>query len=549
MKTQKYLILSLSILLLSTASAEYSPSLRINPDIDALIRRIATRYTLPYPASMSFQPVSAGAVREFLTGVDSLEKAGILSRQEAFQVQQLRDLFLKPRSVAGWSNDSADKACYAHVSLLAEIDPRVRDSVSLRSRWLLSPSMSGNLGRLSFYSGIDVWTDWYTDSLFKGSNYQPYNGIPYNLYGRADSSHARSSDLPRGGVRYSIDRMELETAIDYLRIGPATFYPLLLSGNAPPLVYGRGRWELGPFEYIQLAGQLKSQKDKAKYLYVHRLNITLWRQRLTLGINEAVVNGSTTDEQGPADSNNALRPEYYGKSRSWEWAYLIPFVPYKFSEHFLGDRDNVFISFDGEMRYPRHHRLYFEFLIDDMTSPWTFLSDDWGNKWALTAGCQYFGAFREKDLTATFEYSRVEPWVYTHFSGGSHRFSHFNRGLGMPLGPNSDALVMAVEARITPRNSVGLRLTNTRKGIGRGSDITDVFQDSMDFHDGVPYYPLHPDSPRKQFLGPGARTSTRLGVSWKLAPFGIFKIDALFEYDFAAGKNGAYGHAFGGFVF
>jgi hypothetical protein len=528
--------------------ADYSPNILINSDIDALVRRLTTRYGMELP-SMSFQPLSVSTLRTFLKSVDSLDKAGILSEQEAFQARQLRELFVLPRRVAGWSNKEQDKSCYANVSLLASIDPRVRDSVSLRSKWLLSPSLSGNIGNLSFYSGIDVWTDWYTDSLFRHSDYQPYKGIPFNLYGRADSAHARSSDLPRGGVRYENDRMVLETAIDYLRLGPAVFYPLLLSGNAPPLVYGRGRWEIGPFEYIQMAGQLKSQKDKAKFLYVHRVNISLWKHRLTLGVNEAVVNGSTTDEQGPSDSINTLRPDYYGKTRSWEWAYLIPFVPYKFSEHFLGDRDNAFISFDGEMRYPQRHRFYVELLIDDMTSPWTFLSDDWGNKWALTAGCQHFGSFRGKDITTTLEYSRVEPWVYTHFFGGSHRFTHFDQCLGMPLGPNSDAFVLAVEGRISPRNAVGLRLTNTRKGTGRGSDIDDVFQDSFDIYDGHVYYPQHPDSPRKQFLGPGVISSTRLGVSWKLSPFGLFKIDALVEYDFASGNKGLYGHFFGGLVF
>ncbi len=537
------------ILAVFLSSAEYSPNLRLNSDIDALVRRLATRYSVTPPASLYFQPLSVEYIREFAGAADSLEKAGVLSGQESFQVRQLRGLFVEPRRVAGWSNASQDKSCFAHISLLASLDPKISDSFSLRSRWLLSPSMSGNIGRLSFFSGLDVWTDWMTDSLFKASNYQPYNGVPYNLYGRADSAHARSSDLPRGGIRYAGDRVVLETAIDYPRIGPAVQFPLLLSGNAPPIVYGRGSWDLGPFNYVQMAGQIKSQKDKAKFLYLHRLNISLWKQRLTLGVNEAVVNGSTTDQQGPSDTANALRPDYYGTSRSWEWTYLIPFVPYKFSEHYLGDRDNALISIDGELRYPKRHRMYFEFLIDDMTSPWTFLSDDWGNKWALTAGCQYYGAFRGKDLTATVEYSRVEPWVYTHFYGGSHRYTHFDQCLGMPLGPNSDALVMALDGQVTQRHSVGLRLTAARKGVGRGSNLTDVFQDSLDLYDGRVYRALHPDNPYKQFLGPNTLRSTRLGVSWKLSPFGVFKIDALLEYDFASGRNGVYGHVFGGLVF
>jgi hypothetical protein len=546
MKSLRYLFFSLLLSVHIPLYAEYSPNLNLNSDIDALIRRLSTRFAVAPPVSLYFQPMSVGDVRKFLKAADSLEKTGTLSGQEAFQVRQLHDLFVMPRRVAGWTNAAQDKSCFANISLLGSLDPRVRDSVSLRSRWQLSPSMSGNIGSLSFYSGLDVWTDWYTDTLFQASDYQPYNGVPYNLYGRADSAHARSSDLPRGGIRYATDRVVLETAIDYLRIGPAVHFPLLLSGNAPPIVYGRGAWDLGPFTYVQMAGQLKSQKDKPKYLYMHRLNISLLKQRLTFGFNEAVVNGSTTDEQ---DSANALRPQYYGQTRSWEWTYLIPFVPYKFSEHYLGDRDNALMSFDGELRYPKRHRMYFEFLVDDMTSPWTLFSDDWGNKWGITAGCQYFGAFRGKDLTTTIEYSRVQPWVYTHFYGDSHRYTHFDKCLGMPLGPNSDALVIASESQISPKNAIGLTLTATRKSNARGGNVTDVFQDSMDVFDGHVYYSPHPDSPRVKFLGSSVVSSTRLGLTWKFSPFGIFKIDALVEYDFAAGKNGLYGHAFGGLVF
>ncbi|HEX7511716.1 MAG TPA: capsule assembly Wzi family protein, partial [Chitinivibrionales bacterium] len=507
-------------------------------------------YGIAAPVSLSFQPVNVAELKAFLAKVDSLTTAGELSPEEAFQIGQLRAQFVEPRRLAGWQSKVQDKSAFVNLSLLGDVDPSFRDSAALRCRGTISPGLSGNIGNLSFYSGIDVWTDWYTDTLFHGSNYQPYNGIPYNLYNRADSAHLRSSDLPRGGVRYKAKQVELETGIDYLRIGPAVYYPLLLSGNAPPLTYGRARWDIGPFVYTHMVALLESQKDKSKYLYVHRLGFPLWKDRLSIGVNEAIVNGSTTDEQPPSDPHNALRLDYYGQNRSWEWAYLIPFVPFKFSEHYLGDRDNAFISFDADMHYPKNFRGYVEVLIDDMLAPWKALTDDWGNKWAFTLGGQYFGRVHSKDVTATVEYSRVEPWVYTHFYGGSHRYTDFDQCLGMPLGPDADALVVGAQVQVSPRNAIGFKLTNIRKNSSaRGGNITDVFQDSLyDYNDTV-IRPLHPDNPKKTFLGPGTQTSTRLGVSWKYAPFGIFKIDALLEYEFSNGKNGVYGHASGGFVF
>jgi len=549
---KKPLIVAFAYIFLAifSAIADYAPNIRLNADMDAVVRRLSYRYGIPLPTSLYFQPVNVGELNAFLIKADSLRSAGQLSAEEAFQIRQMRELFVEPRRLAGWRSVEQDKSGFVNVSFLGDVNPALRDSVSFRGRGLISPGLSGNIGNLSFYSGIDVWTDWYTDSMFHGSNYQPYNGIPYNLYNRADSSHLRSSDLPRGGIRYKGRRVELETAIDYLRIGPAVYYPLLLSGNAPPITYARAQWKIGPFVYTHMAGMLESQKDKSKYLYIHRLSFPLFKERLNVGVNEAIVNGSTTDQQPASDSHNALRLDYYGENRSWEWAYLIPFVPYKFSEHYLGDRDNALISFDFDVRYPKNFRGYFEFLIDDMLAPWKVLSDDWGNKWAFTIGGQYFGRVRERDVTASVEYSRVEPWVYTHFYGGSHRYTHFDQCLGMPLGPNADAFVLAAQAQLSRRNAVGLQLTNTRKNDAvRGGNIIDVFQDSQYAYGDSVIKPQYPDSWKKRFLGPGTQTSTRLGVSWKFSPFGIFKVDALLEYEFSNAKNGVYGHASGGFVF
>jgi hypothetical protein len=543
-------VFAIAVLAPIAAVAEYSPAIRLNPDLDEAVRRLSTRYAIVLPASFYAQPLNVSDLASFLNKADSLDNAGVLTRQESVDVKKIRELLVKPRHIAGWSNEKTDKSCYIHASFLGDFEPKFTDSASARSRGTISLSLSGNIGKLSFYSGIDVWTDWYTDTFFRQSDYQPYKGVPFNVYGRTDSSHLRSSDLPRGGIRYKDDRVELETAIDYLKSGPAVYYPLLLSGTTPPITYGRARWNIGPFEYTHTVGLLESQKDRSKYIYLHRLSFPLWKKRLAFGINEAIVNGSTTDQQPSSDTLNALRLDYYGQTRSWEWAYLIPFVPYKFTEHYLGNRDNALMSFDADLQFPQNFREYFEFLIDDMTSPFTMFSNDWGNKWAFTIGCQYFGNIMKKDISATIEYSRVEPWVYTHFYGGSHSYTHFGQCLGMPLGPNSDALVIAFTGKINNLNTVGIQITNTRKNSSvRGGSITDVFQDTMFVYNDTAYYPLHPDSWHKHFLGRGTVTNTRIGASWKLSPFGMFKIDALLEYDLSAGNKGTYGHLSGGFVF
>jgi len=58
--------------------------------------------------------------------------------------------------------------------------------------------------------------------------------------------------------------------------------------------------------------------------------------------------------------------------RGWEWAYLIPSVPFKFVEHYAGDRDNAALSFDFTLWYPEKFRWYGEFFLDDILSQLTY---------------------------------------------------------------------------------------------------------------------------------------------------------------------------------
>jgi hypothetical protein len=276
-------------------------------------------------------------------------------------------------------------------------------------------------------------------------------------------------------------------------------------------------WKL---DYTHVFGLLRSQKDKPKYIYLHRLGIPVPRWRLTIGVNEATVTGSTTDQ---VLSDTVY---YEPQSRDWEWVYMIPFVPFSFAEHYIGDRDNSCVSFDLNLLQPRGFRWYAELFLDDITAPWTLFSDDWGNKWALTAGCEYHGVLLGRDITAALEYSRVEPWVYTHFYGGSHRYTHFGECLGAPGGPNADVLWVGMDAAVTPRNTVGLAVVNRRKNTNRGGNVSDVFQDTTDG-----YAPTFADSESKTFLGTGTERATQIDLMWRLMPLGRIRAEAHIIYE------------------
>jgi hypothetical protein len=449
-------------------------------------------------------------ISKFIDRVDSLDKSGLLTKQESYRLKKLKKKFIDKRSIFKWQKMEWDTENYINLSIRGIVSPFYEKYADIHLKGTICPQFSGKLGQLSYFSEINIWTEYQSDTLFKMSTYEPYDGNPYNLFGRAGQSSIRSSDMFRGGILYKGKRVELETAVDYLKQGPVSCFPLTFSGNTLPVTYFRARMDLYLLQYIHTFGLLRTQKDKPKYFYTHRLDFPLMNKRAFCGLNAVIINGSTA-EKAQTDS---LQEKHYGEERSWEWVYLIPFIPYAFAEHYVGDRDNAILSLDFSVSFPQNFRWYFEFFIDDISAPHTLFSDDWGNKWAFTVGGQYFGTVLRKDITFSVEYSRVEPWVYTHFYGGSHRYTHYGTSLGSFMGPNSDAFIGIGTYALSKHNSIGLSIKNVRKNESdRGGSITHVFQEKNS---------SNPDSEKKNFLGTNYTRETTLGVFWELIPFGIF---------------------------
>ena len=542
----RYLSLLFTGVLLTTVNATYNPNLPVGTELDRLILRIATRYGYNLPCRMFMQPYSYRDIEPFFRLADSLAETQSLSAEELQLLMRAKRRYGHEKAIFSYSGrNGKDLHLKVNADLLGVIRPVLDDSVTAGISGIASPSIAGNIGSLSFYSRVKVWTEYRSDTLFPQCGYQPWEGISYNLYGRStDSSSTRSSDIPVGGLRYDTGPIQIETAVDYLRSGPAVFFPLTLSGNAPPVTFLRATLDLDVINYTHVIGGLKVQKDKRKYIYMHRLSAGIWKHRLLFGINEVIINGNFTDAEPHGDSDNVEQP-YVQNDRGLEWVYCIPFLPFKFVEHYAGDRDNAAISFDIALRYPLQWYWYGEFFLDDMLAPWKLFSNDWGNKWGFTAGAYWFGTMFGRDLTVQAEYSRVEPWVYTHFSGGSHRYTHFNAGLGSPLGPNSQGAVLAALLRINRLHEAGIGINHFAwNNQVRGGEITDVFQhpdpqDSLRFHDATV----------KHFLGKGTQWFLQPVIYWNFNVFGRFTLQTRVSVDLIDRKGRVALSASGGLYF
>ena len=304
-----------------------------------------------------------------------------------------------------------------------------------------------------FNARAKINTD-YTNRHINPNFYNPDEGLPYNK----QSEKKRTWDLFGANVSYSLKPVELLAGFDYFEWGPARRNHVILRGernfyrpwqdsssrisDAAPTPYFGYQFTLGPIEYTQYATKIYEKKNFGKYFHAHRLNLNLPKE-ITFGISETSLYGTTIEAAG---SNPNKDSDSTG--REFEWAYVIPFIPYVFQEHLQGDQDNISLAFDLSVKTLPDWEFYAELLWDDMKSPTSMFDDSWwGNKWATTLGVARDNiVLGPANLGWMFEYTRIEPWVYTHHKGRGYTYASYAQSLGSDLGPNSQEIHTEVNA-------------------------------------------------------------------------------------------------------
>lgn len=250
---------------------------------------------------------------------------------------------------------------------------------------------------------------------------------------------------------------------EHAQWGPSRDVSLLLGATGPS--FDQMRWTFRPVERVRftyLLGSLQPWdspgdtlyrtelgwtrlRSASKWIAAHRLEYRPWR-RVVLAVAEAVIWGD----------------------RGLQAAYVNPLNFYYSAQHNAGDQDNVLMAGEVSLGWGRHGRFYAEILLDDLTTS-RLNSDYAGNKWGLTAGI-ISGDLGVPGLETAGEYTRLQPFVYTHFYP-VNRYTHWTSSLGADLPPNSDRLRWRLTHR--PHRSLQAQLVMdfNRRG-SLGSDLS-----------------------------------------------------------------------------
>lgn len=314
------------------------------------------------------------------------------------------------------------------------------------------------LGQLSpsfrFKSHYELISD-HTNRFIDINNFNPSDGVSYTK----ESENSKGWNRFLVSLEYDLPFGTLLLGSDYLQLGVAKRNPVILRGSnhvyrpwmdttsyifePVSTPYFGYEFEIGPLTYTQYAAKLYHKKNTGKYMNAHRLQMD-FPFDIELGVSEIIIYGSTTE-----NNNTNPNPDADSTDRSFEWVYAIPFIPYLFAEPLLGDLDNNALAFDLRVKTLKNWEFYAELFFDDLSNPLSMFDDSWwGNKWAASIGFEA-SDFCISSVCFSFntEYTRVEPWVYTHHKGGGYTYSSYGSSLGTDLGPNSQEIYTRLDAK------------------------------------------------------------------------------------------------------
>lgn len=215
-------------------------------------------------------------------------------------------------------------------------------------------------------------------------------------------------------------------------------------------------------------------------------------------------------------------------NRSVDLAYLSPLSLIESSQRSRGERDNVMWVFDAKTNFLRNIQFTGTILYDDINVPDMF-SDLWSDRYAWQVGLQYADPFTIPNTVLKVEYTRVEPYVFSHARSRDDNFTSLGRILGPAVGPNGDAWQFGLT--VTPRWNLSISGSVL---LGRhGMNYVNPWTGELDRNFGSdPLIPHRNEDPEhKVFLAGTPQKTMRadLRVVWE--PMNGLWVEGLYRYD------------------
>jgi len=270
----------------------------------------------------------------------------------------------------------------------------------------------------------------------------------------------------RGGLTYNWVWGEATIGKDYISIGNAESGNVILSDNAPS------------FPFLSLDVQ---PTEWLRFRYFHS-----WL------VSDIVDSSSAYETFRNGIFRIKLRPKFmalhsvsvyplkglsftFGESivysERFEYIYLIPVIFFRLADHYasnynnhVGNNAQIFFSFSLRNHIP-NTSLYGSLFIDDLSVTNIFNRAKQRNKVGITLGLK-IEDLPINNLSLVTEYTRINPYVYTHFVQ-TLTYENSSNLLGHWLGQNADLIYLGIKYKLMRGFNLKVWSKFIRKG-GKG---------------------------------------------------------------------------------
>jgi hypothetical protein len=348
---------------------------------------------------------------------------------------------------------------------------------------------------------------------------------------RIAQSHALSVgniqnfDFAEGSVRYDAGIISAQIGRERILWGTSVFdEKMVLSDHPRAFDYIRADAAYGVFRYTFMHAWILGSESRVffyvgndsssshsepviadKYFAAHRFGLS-FPGVVDLGFQEMVVYSN----------------------RSVDLAYLSPLSFIESTQRSRGERDNVMWVFDLKTLFLKNLQFTGTILYDDINVPDMF-SDLWTDRYAWQVGLQYADPFTIPNTGLKVEYTRVEPYVFSHGRSRDDNFTSLGRILGPAVGPNGDAWQFGVT--VTPRWNLSISGSVL---LGRhGMNYVNPWTGELDRNFGSD--PLVPhrngDPEHKVFLAGSLQKTLRADLQVVWEPVNGLWVEAAYRYE------------------
>ena len=267
----------------------------------------------------------------------------------------------------------------------------------------------------------------------------------------------KNFDTYEGYLRYSTKSNWLSVTVGKEAVTDGFGYidKMFLSTNTVPFSFAKIDLKYKSFSYSFLYGSLKGDSLGVdipnKSIAMHRLDIHAL-ENLRFGVYESIIISST----------------------GFSFTYLNP-LSFLISADLNSGADettknNALLGFDFEYVPVRTLAIQGTLLIDDLNfatlgshSRNDYYGDE--NKFGYQAGIYWTEAFTLPALTLSMEYTRLDPFVYSHRSN-KNGYTNWDMSLGHALQPNSDEVAVRLNWAATNRIKLDFIYRHQRSGGG-----------------------------------------------------------------------------------